>query len=281
MRWLNGQATSRSDVDARSGEVIAKYLLLPKVEMEHDQIAPYVRNICRWKSVRLALEGELVPDAVNVQGGVIEEVVRPLLPLAEQLGGIVCSLSTAAIERVDVEVLGEVASEDVRVLELSALKGIFGVLVDDPVSYVNAPVMAKNRGVEVALTTDSDSPDHRSMVRVRTTLTDGRTVTAAGTVTGPRDEARLVQVDNFDLEVRIKEHMAFLGYVDRPGVVGVLGHLLGEQGINIAGMQVGRTGEGGDALTVLTVDSAIPSDVMDSIVTEIGAGFGRAVDLEV
>lgn len=232
------------------------------------------------KSVRLALSGELVPDAVNVQGGVLAQAVKPLLPLAEKLGAIACSLSTSAIERVDVEVLGEVAGEDIRVLELSALKGIFGVLVDDPVSYVNAPVMAKNRGVEVALTSDTESPDHRSMVRVRTTLTDGQTVSVAGTVTGPKDQPKLVQVDGFDLDVPISEHMALLGYVDKPGVVGVLGQMLGAEGINIAGMQVGRAVAGGDALTVLTVDSAIPAATVDEIVTAIGAGFGRAIDLE-
>jgi D-3-phosphoglycerate dehydrogenase len=193
------------------------------------------------KSVRLALEGELVPDAVNVQGGVLSEQVKPLLPLAEQLGTIASTLSAAPIERVDVEVLGEVATDDVRVLELSALKGIFGALVDDPISYVNAPVIAKARGVEVALTTDSESPDH--------------------------------------IDVQITEHMAFLGYIDRPGVVGTLGRMLGEEGINIAGMQVGRTDAGGDALTVLTVDSAIPATTMEEIVVAIGAGFGKAVDL--
>ena len=231
------------------------------------------------KSVRLALEGELVPDAVNVQGGVLSEQVKPLLPLAEQLGTIASTLSTAPIERVDVEVLGEVASDDVRVLELSALKGIFGALVDDPISYVNAPVIAKARGVEVALTTDSESPDHRSMVRVRTTLTDGETVSVAGTVTGARHAPKLVGVDGFDIDVQITEHMAFLGYIDRPGVVGTLGRMLGASGINIAGMQVGRTDAGGDALTVLTVDSAIPSATMEEIVVAIGAGFGKAVDL--
>jgi D-3-phosphoglycerate dehydrogenase len=231
------------------------------------------------KSVRLALEGELVPDAVNVQGGVLSEQVKPLLPLAEQLGTIASTLSAAPIERVDVEVLGEVATDDVRVLELSALKGIFGALVDDPISYVNAPVIAKARGVEVALTTDSESPDHRSMVRVRTTLTDGETVSVAGTVTGARHTTNLVGVDGFDIDVQITEHMAFLGYIDRPGVVGTLGRMLGEEGINIAGMQVGRTDAGGDALTVLTVDSAIPATTMEEIVVAIGAGFGKAVDL--
>jgi D-3-phosphoglycerate dehydrogenase len=231
------------------------------------------------RSVRLALSGELVPDAVNVQGGVLAEAVKPVLPLAEKLGAIACRLSTKPIERVDVEVLGEIADEDVRVLELSALKGLFGQLVDDPVSYVNAPIMAKSRGIEVSLLTDSDSADHRNVVKVIATQVDGSRTVVAGTVVGPRDEPRLVQVDGFDVEVAISEHMAFLGYEDRPGVVGTVGRILGEAGINIAGMQVGRTTAGGRALTLLTVDSAVSNDTMDRIVSEVGAGFGKAVDL--
>lgn len=231
------------------------------------------------KSVRLALSGELVPDAVNVQGGVLAEPVRPLLPLAEKLGAIACKLSVAAIERIDIEVQGEAAAEDVRVLELSALKGVFGQLVDDPVSYVNAPLMAKARGVEVHLSTTPESADHRSVVTVTTTQVDGSRTKVAGTVVGPKDEARLVQVDEFDVEVAITDHMAFLGYIDRPGVVGALGKILGDADINIAGMQVGRATAGGRALTVLTVDSAVPNATMDTIVAEIGAGYGKAVDL--
>ena len=232
------------------------------------------------RSVRLALSGELVPDAVNVQGGVLAQEVKPLLPLAEKLGAILCRLSTNPIERVDVEVLGEVAGEDVRVLELASLKGLIGQLVDDPVSYVNAPIMAKGRGIEVSLRTDSESADHRNVVRVVATQVDGTRSTVAGTVVGPRHEPRLVEVDEFDVEVAITEHMAVLGYVDRPGVVGSLGQILGEAGINIAGMQVGRTTAGGRALTLLTVDSAVPAATMERMVAEVGAGFGTAVDLE-
>lgn len=230
------------------------------------------------KSVRLALSGELVPDAVNVQGGQLEEVIKPLLPLAEQLGSIACSLADAAVERVDVEALGEIADHDVRVLELSALKGVFQKLVHDPVSFVNAPVLAEQRGVEVALTTDRTSEDHRSLIRVTLTLTDGTKVSVAGTVAGPRDIAKVVEVDGFDVDVPVSDHMAFLKYTDRPGVVGTVGRILGEAGVNIAGMQVGRT-ESGQALTVLTVDSAIAPEQLETIVSEVEATSGKAVDL--
>jgi len=231
------------------------------------------------RSVRLALAGELVPDAVNVQGGQLADAIRPLLPLAEQLGSIACGLATEAVVRVDVEVLGAVVEHDVRVLELAALKGVFAKLVHDPVSYVNAPVLAEQRGVEVALTTDAHSPDHRSMVRVRLTQTNGEKISVAGTVTGARHVAKVVEVDDFDVDVPISEHMAFFRYHDRPGIVGIVGQMLGEAGVNIGGMQVSRDDPDGHALIVLTIDSAVPAEDVAAIATRIEAHSGRVVDL--
>lgn len=231
------------------------------------------------KSVRLALGGELVPDAVNVQGGVLAEPIRPLVPIAERLGVIASGLADGAVQRIDVEVRGEVADLDVRVLELAALKGLLQGLVHDPVSYVNAPVLAQQRGIEVALTTDRESDDHRNLLRVRLTLSDGAWVSLAGTVAGPKDVAKLVEIDNFDVDVPISEHMVFFRYHDRPGIVGTVGRILGEADINIGGMQVSREESGEHAVIVLTVDSAVPTEVLERIVSEIGAHTGRAVDM--
>jgi len=230
------------------------------------------------RSVRLALAGELVPDAVNVQGGQLHEDLKPLVPLAEKLGAIACSLALAAVERVDVSVLGEVAEHDVRVLELSALKGVFQTLVHDPVSFVNAPVLAEQRGVEVALHSDRVSDDHRNLVRVVLTLTDGTKVGVAGTATGSHHTTKVVEVDAFDVDVPLSQHMAFFKYHDRPGVVGIVGNILGADQINIAGMQVSRD-ETGHALIVLTVDSEISQSSIDQIVSEISAHSGRAVNI--
>jgi D-3-phosphoglycerate dehydrogenase len=230
------------------------------------------------RSVRLALAGELVPDAVNVQGGQLHEDLKPLVPLAEKLGAIACSLAPAAVARVDVIVLGDVADHDVRVLELSALKGVFQTLVHDPVSFVNAPVLAEARGVEVVLTTDKTTDDHRNLVRVVLTLTDGTKVGVAGTVTGSRFAEKIVEVDNFSVDVPLSQHMAFFRYHDRPGVVGVVGNLLGRENVNIAGMQVSRD-DTGHALIALTVDSEIDPESIDLIVSEIQAHSGRAVNL--
>ncbi len=232
------------------------------------------------RSVRLALAGELVPDAVNVKGGSIAEAVRPGLALAENLGRVAGSLADAPLQSVEVEVLGEVAEHDVKILELSALKGVFSVLVHDPVSYVNAPVLAGERGVEVSLSTSTESVNWRNLVRVSLTLTDGQTVSVGGTVTGPRQLQKIVEVDGFDVDVPVSEHLVFLRYADRPGVVGIAGRILGDAGINIGGMQVSRDSAGGHALIALTVDSAISAEVLTGIGEEVGATSVRAVDIE-
>ncbi|WUD73038.1 phosphoglycerate dehydrogenase [Streptomyces sp. NBC_00510] len=232
------------------------------------------------RSVRLALAGELVPDAVNVQGGVIAEDVRPGLPLAEKLGRIFTALAGEVAVRLDVEVRGEITQHDVKVLELSALKGVFEDVVDETVSYVNAPLFAQERGVEVRLTTSSESPDHRNLVTVRGTLSDGTEVAVSGTLAGPKHIQKIVAVGDDDVDLVFADHMGFLRYTDRPGVVGTIGRILGDAGVNIAGMQVARDQAGGEALVALTVDTAIPAPVLAEIAEEIGASSARAVNLE-
>ncbi|GAB3120735.1 phosphoglycerate dehydrogenase [Streptomyces calidiresistens] len=231
------------------------------------------------RSVRLALAGELVPDAVNVQGGVIAEDVRPGLPLAEKLGRIFTALAGEVAQRLDVEVCGEITQHDVKILELSALKGVFEDVVAETVSYVNAPLFAQERGVEVRLTTSSESPDHRNVITVRGTLTGGEEVAISGTLAGPKHQQKIVGVGEHTLDLALTDHMAFFRYTDRPGVVGTLGRILGTAEINIAGMQVSRAEEGGDALIALTLDDSIPPAVLTEIAGEIGARSARGVNL--
>ncbi len=231
------------------------------------------------RSVKLALAGEFVPDAVNVQGGAVAEDVKPGLPLAEKLGRVFTALAGEVATRLDVEVRGEIASQDVRVLELAALKGVFTDVVEDSVTYVNAPLLAKDRGVTVELVTSSESPDWRNVVTVRGVLADGRAVSVSGTLSGPRQITKIVEVNGYQMEIEPTDHLSFFTYVDRPGIVGVVGRILGDHGINIASMQVARDVKGGKALIALTVDSAIPADVIDQIGAEIGADSGRSVDL--
>jgi D-3-phosphoglycerate dehydrogenase len=231
------------------------------------------------RSVRLALAGDLVPDAVNVQGGVIAEDVRPGIPLAEHLGRFLTAVAAAVPAQLDIEVRGEITAYDVRVLELAALKGLFVDVVEDPVSDVNAPVLAADRGVQVRLTTDAESPDYRNLVTLRGTLADGTQVSVSGTLSGTRHVEKIVEIDGFDVEVAVSEHMAVFRYEDRPGIVGTVGRILGDAQVNIAGMQVSRDQRGGKALVAMTVDAPIPGPVLDEIVREIGADSARQVDL--
>jgi D-3-phosphoglycerate dehydrogenase len=231
------------------------------------------------RSVRLAMSGELVPDAVNVQGGFIAEDVRPGIALTEKLGRIFTGIAGEVAQQLDVEVRGEITQYDVKVLELAALKGVFADIVEETVSYVNAPLLAAERGVAVRLITDPDSPDHRNLVTLRGTLADGSQVSISGTLIGIHQRERIVEVNGYDVDLEPTDHVAFFTYEDRPGMVGAIGRILGDADVNIAGMQVARDRAGGLALVAMTVDSAIPGSVLDEISAEMRASMSRAVDL--
>jgi D-3-phosphoglycerate dehydrogenase / 2-oxoglutarate reductase len=232
------------------------------------------------ESVKLALSGEFVPDAVNVQGGAVAEDVKPGMPLAEKLGRIFTALAAGPVSRVDVEVRGDIARHDVKVLELSALKGVFEGAVEESVTFVNAPLLAEERGVQVNLVTSEDGSDWRNLIQVHGILTDGRRVSVSGTLSGPKQTQKIVEVNGYSIELEISDHMAFFSYDDRPGIGGIVGRILGDKQVNIAGMQVSRDKEGGRALITLTVDSRIPVDTLELISAEIGAEGTRVVDLD-
>jgi D-3-phosphoglycerate dehydrogenase / 2-oxoglutarate reductase len=233
------------------------------------------------RSVKLALDGEFVPDAVNVQaGGVVAEDVRPLLPLAEKLGRVFTAVAGGLAAAVTVEVSGAVVENDVSVLRLAATKGLFAAVVDEQVTYVNAPMLAAERGVNVGLLASPDAADRRDLVTVRGVLTDGRIVSVSGTyLAEPREALKLTDVDGFDLELDAEGVLLFFRYADRPGVVGAIGTILGEAGVNIAAMQVARRAAGGEALMTLTVDSAVEADLLARAADVIGATAASTVDL--
>ena len=158
------------------------------------------------RSVRLALEGEFVPDAVNVQaGGVVAEDLRPALPLVEKLGRVFTALAGGVASSVEVLVRGEIAALDVSVLQLAALKGVFSEVVEEQVTFVNAPALAAERGVETTIATDAESPDYRNLVTVHGVLPTGEQVSVSGTLTGPRQVEKLTEVDGFDVELVAEE----------------------------------------------------------------------------
>ena len=232
------------------------------------------------RSVRLALQGEFVPDAVNVQaGGVVAEDVRPGLPLAEKLGRVFTAVAGGLAQSITVEVRGKIAEFDVAVVQLAVLKGVFSDVVEEQVTYVNAPLLAEQRGLEVGLTSDIESPDYRNLITVRGAMADGTPITVSGTLFGKNQVPKLTEVDGFDIDLDLSGYLLFFVYTDRPGIVGTVGAALGEASVNIAGAQVSRTTQGGEALMAVTVDSPVSGELLSDIAGRIGARRAQAADL--
>ncbi len=231
------------------------------------------------EAVNLALAGEFVPTAVNVQAGGVADAVRALRALAERLGRLVTALSDGGVGKLTIEHLGTIAEEDCRVIGLSVLQGLLSGVVHEPVTFVNAPLLAEERGIEVREISEARSADYVSLVRVSAVDGDGDTVRVAGTVLHPGERERLVEVWNAPVDIEPAAHMAFLRYEDRPGVIGTVGSRLGDAGVNIASAQVGRREQGGEAIMALSLDDPAPPGVIDDITDEIGATEGRAISL--
>ncbi|MCP2287395.1 phosphoglycerate dehydrogenase [Nocardia amikacinitolerans] len=232
------------------------------------------------KSVLLALAGEFVPGAVNVTGGAVGEEVAPWLEMVRKQGALVGALSDELPVSIEVQVRGELASEDVAVLELSALRGIFSALVEDQVTFVNAPALAKERGITAQVTTASESPSHRSVVDLRAVFGDGRTLNVAGTLTEPQQVQKIVNINGRNYDMRAEGlNLAILNYEDRPGALGKIGTKLGEADIDILAAQLSQDVDKEGATVVLRVNKEVPADVQAAIAESVGAAKIALVDL--
>jgi D-3-phosphoglycerate dehydrogenase / 2-oxoglutarate reductase len=225
------------------------------------------------RSVLLALAGDFVPDAVNVQTkGVVGEEVRPYLPLVQKLGTVVSAFSSKPPASVTVRVRGELAAEDVSVLPLAALRGVFSGIVEEQVTFVNAPKLAEDLGVRVELVTEPESANHRSLVTVLAALPDGTAVSVSGTLTGLDGVQKLVEINGRHFDLRAEGTVLALDYPDRPGVMGTVGTLLGEAGVNIEAAQISQTKDGSDAVMLLRVDRAVSDEILAPIGAAVNAG---------
>ncbi len=231
------------------------------------------------ESVRLALAGEFVPDAVNIGGGVVNEEVAPWLDLVRKLGVLSAALSDDAPVSLSVQVRGELASEEVEVLKLSALRGLFSAVIDEPVTFVNAPALAAERGVSAEITKASESPNHRSVVDVRAVGADGSVVNVSGTLYGPQLTQKIVQINGRHFDMRAEGINLIIHYVDQPGALGKIGSLLGAAGVNIHAAQLSEDIEGPRATILLRLDQTVPDDVRSAIVAAVGANKLEVVDL--
>ena len=230
-------------------------------------------------SVRKALAGELVPDAVNVKGGAIHDEIRPSLPLVEKMAQLATAIAGETPVSMEIIVKGDISGHDSSILAISALKGALVASGAEDVTYVNAPGLAAERGVTSSVTTTPDSPEYRSMISLRAALNNGKSLVVDGTLMGIRKVEKIIAIDGFDLDLPPTENLLFLRYADKPGVVGAVGNALGSAKINIAGMQVARITAGGSALMALTVDSAVSDAVAESVKKETGAEIVRSVRL--
>jgi D-3-phosphoglycerate dehydrogenase len=209
--------------------------------------------------VGLALAGEFVPFAVNVNAAEASETVRPFLSLAERLGSLFAGLA-GTVTSLEIAYEGEIGGYDTRILTLSLLKGFFGRISDDPVSYVNAPKMADERGITVTESTTTTSHHFVNLVTVR-----GGGHNLSGTLVGLDGEARLVTVDDHRVDVPPANHMLVVRNDDRPGMIGKVGTIVGEAGVNIADMDVGQAASGASAMMVLATTDAVPAGVAETL----------------
>jgi len=211
------------------------------------------------EQVVAALEGGLVTNAVNIPtvGAEDLEVLGPYIPLAAGLGLFAMELAGGDVRKLQIEVYGELADYDTRLLTVAALNGAFQGYTDQPVNYVNAPLVASDRGIEVIEEKRRSSRDFRNLVAVSA---DGARV--AGTTIGNDDRHWLVSALGFELEIELTPRMVLLAYDDVPGVIGRVGTLFGEAGVNIANMAVSRNREGEKALMAFSIDSDAPADLV-------------------
>ena len=211
------------------------------------------------EQVGLALAGEFVPFAVNVEAAEASETVRPYMPLAERLGRIFSGL-VGAPSLLEIEYQGAIADFDTRILTLSVLKGLFSGSTEEPVSYVNAPQLAEERGVEVRETRSTTAHDFVNLITLRG---DGHAL--AGTLTGLKADPRIVMLDGHLVEVPLARHMLVVRNDDSPGRIGAITTLLGDQGVNIDDMDVGRLPSGDGAMMVISTSTPVDEETLSAM----------------
>jgi D-3-phosphoglycerate dehydrogenase len=232
------------------------------------------------EQVAAALEGEVVTNAVNIPSIRAEdlEVLGPYIPLAAKLGRLAMELATGRVEWITLSYYGALAAYDTRLLTIAALNGAFSGRVDQPVNYVNAPLVAAELGIEVGEERRRASRDFTNLVRVALRA-NGEELRVAGTTIGREHRRWLVSALGFELELELAPRMVFFRYDDIPGVIGRVGTLFGAAGVNIANMAVSRTRKGGKALMALSIDTPAPPELVERVHAE-GFDDARFISLE-
>ena len=221
------------------------------------------------EQVAAALQGGLVSNAVNIPviGAEDLEVLGAYIPLAAKLGRLAMELAVGHVEELRLTYFGALAQYDTRLLTVAALNGAFQGRSDQPVNYVNAPMIAAERGVDVREERSRSARDYTNLVRVEA-VSGGQPLRVAGTTMGNDNRLWLVSALGFELDMELAPLLVVFRYDDVPGVIGKVGTLFGAAGVNIANMTVSRTRQGGQALMALSIDSPAPPELVQQIHSE-------------
>jgi len=213
------------------------------------------------------LQSGTVINAVNTPSvtGELLEQLGPLLAIADQMGTLQAQLTSGPLKEVVIEYAGDFKGLDLAPVTTVALKGLLTPKIRDDVNFVNAPVIAKERGIKMTETTSTETEDYLSLITLKV-VTSEMTSTVAGTIFGKRD-SRVVKINNFRLEMVPCGHMALIYNINKPGAIGSIGKTLGDHDINIGQMQVGEEETGDLNVVFLSTDTPIP----DSVVAELEA----------
>jgi D-3-phosphoglycerate dehydrogenase len=206
------------------------------------------------------------------------EALAPFVPICEKLGRLAQGLGDGSVGHVSAEFRGRLASHDTRLLGIAVLVGILSGHTEEPVNLVNAPQMAEERGIELTETMDKGSDDFTELVTVRVGPGE-KAVEVSGTGVGPRNEPYLVSVWEQSFYLPFADHLAVFRYADQPGMIGRVGTIFGEEGVNIISAAVGASAGGEQAVMALTTDAPVRASTIERILELDGFSIGRSVDL--
>ena len=222
-------------------------------------------------SVLKALAGEFVPDAVNVVGGAVGEEVAVWLELARKLGLLAGKLLDDAPVALRVTARGELSTEDPSTLGLSAVRGLFSGIVEEQVTFVNAPAIAEARGLDIETGVANESRDHRSALEVQVVSANGESATVEGALTGLERVEKIVRINGRGVDMRAQGRNLFLSYTDKPGALGNVGAQLGNEGINIEAAALTQSAKGDGAFLILRVEAEVPAELEAAIANSLEA----------
>ena len=227
------------------------------------------------EQVVLALDGDFVPFAVNIAAEDASDALRPYLGIGERLGAFLGGLVRGIPDDIEVKVAGEIGGYDRRILVLSVLRGILGRIVSSPVTFVNAFEHAEKMGVLVRDVGSRDAGEFRNLVEV-----SGGGHSVAGTLVRSGNEPRIVMIDDHSVEVPLADYMLVIRNDDQPGMIGIVGSILGTAGVNISFMGLGRDRRGDHALMALASDEVIADDVLETLNAVPGIQSASLVQLD-